>query len=34
MINECVTAALAARDATRNGDDSRTSGTGVRRPVQ
>ncbi|GJT38439.1 putative reverse transcriptase domain-containing protein [Tanacetum coccineum] len=34
MINECVTTALAARDATRNGDDSHTSGTGVRRPVQ
>ncbi|GJW12192.1 putative reverse transcriptase domain-containing protein [Tanacetum coccineum] len=29
-----VTAALAARDATRNGDDSHTSGTGARRPVQ
>ncbi|GJR38030.1 hypothetical protein Tco_1213714 [Tanacetum coccineum] len=27
MINEGVTAALAARDATRNGDDSHTSGT-------
>ncbi|GJT62288.1 putative reverse transcriptase domain-containing protein [Tanacetum coccineum] len=34
MINEGVTAALAARDATQNGDDSHTSGTGVRRPVQ
>ncbi|GJZ19006.1 putative reverse transcriptase domain-containing protein [Tanacetum coccineum] len=34
MINEGVTTALAARDATRNGDDSHTSGTGVRRPVQ
>ncbi|GKF04119.1 hypothetical protein Tco_0034787 [Tanacetum coccineum] len=34
MIDECVTAALAARDATRNGDDSHTSGTGVRRHVQ
>ncbi|GKG03550.1 hypothetical protein Tco_0311186 [Tanacetum coccineum] len=34
MINEGVTAALAARDATRNGDDSHTSGMGVRRPVQ
>ncbi|GKF86295.1 reverse transcriptase domain-containing protein [Tanacetum coccineum] len=34
MINEGVTAALATRDATRNGDDSHTSGTGVRRPVQ
>ncbi|GJS52509.1 putative reverse transcriptase domain-containing protein [Tanacetum coccineum] len=31
MINQGVTAALAARDATRNGDDSHTSGTGVRR---
>nr|GFD52746.1 hypothetical protein [Tanacetum cinerariifolium] len=29
-----VNAALAARDATRNGDDSHTSGTGARRPVQ
>ncbi|GJS29418.1 protein FAR1-related sequence 5 [Tanacetum coccineum] len=29
MINEGVTAALAARDATRNGDDSHTSGTGA-----
>ncbi|GKD57547.1 hypothetical protein Tco_1290934, partial [Tanacetum coccineum] len=29
-----VTAALAARDATRNGDDSHTSRTGARRPVQ
>nr|GFC50469.1 putative reverse transcriptase domain-containing protein [Tanacetum cinerariifolium] len=27
-------AALAARDATKNGDDSHTSGTGARRPVQ
>ncbi|GJW25479.1 reverse transcriptase domain-containing protein [Tanacetum coccineum] len=34
MINEGVTAALAARDATRNGDDSHTSGTGARRHVQ
>ncbi|GJS37033.1 putative reverse transcriptase domain-containing protein [Tanacetum coccineum] len=34
MINEGVTAALAARDATKNGDDSHTSGTGARRPVQ
>ncbi|GJT13388.1 putative reverse transcriptase domain-containing protein [Tanacetum coccineum] len=34
MINEGVTAALAARDATQNGDDSHTSGTGVRRPMQ
>nr|GEY62797.1 putative reverse transcriptase domain-containing protein [Tanacetum cinerariifolium] len=32
MIDQGVTAALAARDATRNGDDSHTSGTG--RPVQ
>ncbi|GJW84527.1 putative reverse transcriptase domain-containing protein [Tanacetum coccineum] len=32
MINEGVTAALAACDATRNGDDSHTSGTGARRP--
>ncbi|GJV02595.1 putative reverse transcriptase domain-containing protein [Tanacetum coccineum] len=34
MINEVVTAALAAHDATRNGDDSHISGTGARRPVQ
>ncbi|GJR62080.1 putative reverse transcriptase domain-containing protein [Tanacetum coccineum] len=34
MIKEGITAALAARDATRNGDDSHTSGTGARRPVQ
>ncbi|GKG17279.1 hypothetical protein Tco_0362236, partial [Tanacetum coccineum] len=34
MINEGVTAALAARDATRNGDDSHNSGMGARRPVQ
>ncbi|GJW83869.1 putative reverse transcriptase domain-containing protein [Tanacetum coccineum] len=34
MIDEGVTAALATRDATRNGDDSHTSGTGARRPVQ
>nr|GFB39471.1 hypothetical protein [Tanacetum cinerariifolium] len=34
MINEGVNAALVARDATRNGDDSHTSGTGARRPVQ
>ncbi|GJS71119.1 putative reverse transcriptase domain-containing protein [Tanacetum coccineum] len=34
MINEGITAALAACDATRNGDDSHTSGTGARRPVQ
>ncbi|GJW86540.1 hypothetical protein Tco_0161880 [Tanacetum coccineum] len=31
MIDQGVTAALAARDATRNGDDSHTSGTGVKR---
>ncbi|GJY33308.1 putative reverse transcriptase domain-containing protein [Tanacetum coccineum] len=31
MIDQGVTAAMAARDATRNGDDSHTSGTGVRR---
>ncbi|GJU68246.1 reverse transcriptase domain-containing protein [Tanacetum coccineum] len=31
MIDQGVTTALAARDATRNGDDSHTSGTGVRR---
>ncbi|GJX01301.1 reverse transcriptase domain-containing protein [Tanacetum coccineum] len=30
MIDQGVTAALAARDATRNGIDSHTSGTGVR----
>ncbi|GJV00331.1 hypothetical protein Tco_1329601 [Tanacetum coccineum] len=30
MINEGVSAALAARDATRNGTDSHSSGTGVR----
>ncbi|GJY64605.1 retrovirus-related pol polyprotein from transposon TNT 1-94 [Tanacetum coccineum] len=29
MIDQGVTAALAARDATRNGDDSHTSGTGA-----
>ncbi|GJX46373.1 putative reverse transcriptase domain-containing protein [Tanacetum coccineum] len=34
MINEGVTAALVARDATRNGDDSHTSRMGARRPVQ
>ncbi|GJW80226.1 putative reverse transcriptase domain-containing protein [Tanacetum coccineum] len=34
MINKGVTAALPARDATRNSDDSHTSGTGARRPVQ
>ncbi|GJU64155.1 putative reverse transcriptase domain-containing protein, partial [Tanacetum coccineum] len=31
MIDQGVIAALAARDATRNGDDSHTSRTGVRR---
>ncbi|GJS06181.1 hypothetical protein Tco_0362977 [Tanacetum coccineum] len=31
MIDQCVTAALAARDANRNGDDSLTSGTGGKR---
>nr|GFC09417.1 reverse transcriptase domain-containing protein [Tanacetum cinerariifolium] len=34
MIDEGVNAALASRDATRNGDDSHTLGTGTRRPVQ
>nr|GEZ70257.1 putative reverse transcriptase domain-containing protein [Tanacetum cinerariifolium] len=34
MIDEGVNTALAARDATRNGDDSHTSGTGARRHVQ
>nr|GFC15875.1 hypothetical protein [Tanacetum cinerariifolium] len=34
MIDEGVNAASVARDATRNGDDSHTSGTGARRPVQ
>ncbi|GKD11547.1 hypothetical protein Tco_1195954, partial [Tanacetum coccineum] len=34
MINAGVTAALAAHDATRNGDDRHTSGTGAKRPVQ
>nr|GFB11334.1 hypothetical protein [Tanacetum cinerariifolium] len=34
MIDEDVNAVLAARDATKNGDDSHTSGTGARRPVQ
>ncbi|GKF81329.1 putative reverse transcriptase domain-containing protein, partial [Tanacetum coccineum] len=29
-----VTAALVARDATKNGDDSHTSGMGTRRPIQ
>ncbi|GJS30534.1 reverse transcriptase domain-containing protein [Tanacetum coccineum] len=33
-LHEGVTAALAAHDATRNGDDSHTSGMGARRPVQ
>ncbi|GKD05426.1 hypothetical protein Tco_1180400 [Tanacetum coccineum] len=33
MIDEGVTAVLAARNVTRNGDDSHTSGTGARRPV-
>nr|GEX25480.1 hypothetical protein [Tanacetum cinerariifolium] len=33
MIDEGVNAALAARDANRTGDDSHTSGTGVRRTV-
>ncbi|GJT52324.1 putative reverse transcriptase domain-containing protein [Tanacetum coccineum] len=32
MINEGVTAALVARNATKNGNDSHTSGTGARRP--
>ncbi|GJY05869.1 putative reverse transcriptase domain-containing protein, partial [Tanacetum coccineum] len=31
MIDQGVTAALAARDANRAGDDSHTSGTGIRR---
>ncbi|GJV98371.1 hypothetical protein Tco_1553623 [Tanacetum coccineum] len=31
MIDQGVTATLAARDANRNGDDSHTSGTGGRR---
>nr|GFC05157.1 hypothetical protein [Tanacetum cinerariifolium] len=31
MIDQGVTATLAARDANRTGDDSHTSGTGVRR---
>ncbi|GJW20241.1 putative reverse transcriptase domain-containing protein [Tanacetum coccineum] len=34
MINEGITTALAACDATRNGDDSHTSGMGARRPMQ
>ncbi|GKG03045.1 hypothetical protein Tco_0310681 [Tanacetum coccineum] len=31
MIDEGVTAVLAARATTRNGDDSHTSGTGVQK---
>nr|GFC80373.1 hypothetical protein [Tanacetum cinerariifolium] len=31
MIDQGVNVALAARDANRTGDDSHTSGTGVRR---
>nr|GEW08514.1 hypothetical protein [Tanacetum cinerariifolium] len=31
MIDQGVTAALAVRDANQTGDDSHTSGTGVRR---
>ncbi|GKB19972.1 hypothetical protein Tco_0853895 [Tanacetum coccineum] len=34
LINQGVTDALAARDASRNGDDSHTSGTGTRRTEQ
>ncbi|GKA81440.1 hypothetical protein Tco_0788132 [Tanacetum coccineum] len=34
LIDEGVTAALTARDVTRNNDDSHTSGIGTRRPVQ
>ncbi|GJX52979.1 putative reverse transcriptase domain-containing protein, partial [Tanacetum coccineum] len=34
IIDQGVTAALAARDANRNDDDSHTSGTGVRRTVR
>nr|GEY48482.1 hypothetical protein [Tanacetum cinerariifolium] len=34
MIDEGVNPALPARDATRNGDNSHTSGTGARRPMQ
>nr|GFC29074.1 hypothetical protein [Tanacetum cinerariifolium] len=34
MIDEGVNAALATRDVTRNGNDSHTSGTGAKRPVQ
>nr|GFB80419.1 hypothetical protein [Tanacetum cinerariifolium] len=33
-LNPGVNAALAARDATRNGDDSHTSGIGAKRPMQ
>ncbi|GKD23241.1 hypothetical protein Tco_1224944 [Tanacetum coccineum] len=34
MIDQGITTALAARDATRNGDNSHTSGTGVRRTAR
>ncbi|GJS43584.1 putative reverse transcriptase domain-containing protein [Tanacetum coccineum] len=34
MINQGVTAVLVARDATRNGDDSHTSGTGTKGVVE
>ncbi|GJS81260.1 hypothetical protein Tco_1017185 [Tanacetum coccineum] len=34
MIDQGVTAALAARDANRNGDDSHTSGTGTEGVVE
>ncbi|GKF03740.1 reverse transcriptase domain-containing protein, partial [Tanacetum coccineum] len=34
MIDQGVTAALAARNATRNGDDSHTSGTGTEGVVE
>ncbi|GJU24359.1 reverse transcriptase domain-containing protein [Tanacetum coccineum] len=34
MIDQGVTAALAARDANRNGDDSHTSGTGTERVIE
>nr|GFD55526.1 hypothetical protein [Tanacetum cinerariifolium] len=33
MNEKGINTALAARDATRNGDDSHTSGTGARRPM-
>ncbi|GKF79225.1 reverse transcriptase domain-containing protein [Tanacetum coccineum] len=33
MIDQCVTTALAARDANRNGDDSHTSGTDLRKKM-